>query len=155
MEQAPLGKGRGSTGSLYPTHGAPSCWRCLEQRQGVASCCKYGHEGHPRVGAPRGRGLYVSRLGMRMVLLTNVVAAARGMHGWLRRPRPEDNDYEESDAGASEQPLCKAAKVAQRGGVEREREKGESLEDSWGRPPPRNRSGRTRGWVSTRTPTKG
>ena len=106
-----LDKGRGSTGSPCPVHGAPSCRRCLEQWQGVADCCRYGHEGYPRVGAPYSRGQYVSRVGMRKVAQTDRVAPARGMHRWPRRPWPEDDD--ENGAGANEQPLHKAAKAIQ------------------------------------------
>ena len=60
-----LGKGSGSTGGFCPTQSVPSCQQCRETRQGMANCCRYGHEGHPQIGAPRGRGQYASRLGMR------------------------------------------------------------------------------------------
>ena len=67
------------------------------------------------MGAPCGRG---SRPGMRKVWQIDLAATARGMHGWLRRPWLEDNDDGEDGAGVSKQPLRKAAKVAQMGGVE-------------------------------------
>ena len=88
---------------------------------------------------PHGRGQYVSRLGMWKVTQTDLVAAAHGMHGWLRRPRPEDDGDEEDGAGVSEQPSRKAAKAAQRGGALRG-EKGLSLRCSQGRPHPHSRS---------------
>ena len=134
----------GSTDSMCPIHGAPACRRFVEQRQGVANCRRYGHEGHPRVGAPCGRGQYVSRPGMRKVSQTNLVATARGMHWWLRRVQPKDDNNEESDAGASEQPPRKAAKAVQRGDVEREWEKRPVPRGQPGRPP-RSRSSREGG----------
>ena len=47
-----LCKGHGSTGGLYPTHRAPSCERCRATGQGVTNCCRCGHTGHPKAGAP-------------------------------------------------------------------------------------------------------
>ena len=87
-----LGKGRGSTGGLCPTHGAPSCGRCRATGQGVANCCRYGHAGDPKAtGAPIGRGSYVTRPGMRRLPQAERVSAARGIHGWLWRPSESEN----------------------------------------------------------------
>ena len=49
----------------------------------MANCRRYGHMGHPWVGAPRSHGQYVSRPSMRKVAQTDLLTAARGMHGWL------------------------------------------------------------------------
>ena len=54
-----LGKGRGSPGGL--SYGAPSCRRCLETRQGVANCCRYGYDGHSTPGSPAGHRQVVAR----------------------------------------------------------------------------------------------
>ena len=87
-----LGKGRGSTGGLCPTHGVPSCERCRATGQGVANCCWYGRAGHPMAtGAPTGWGSYITRPGMRRLPQAERVSAARGMHGWLRRPSESEN----------------------------------------------------------------
>ena len=105
-------------------HRAPLCRRCLEQRQGVANCCTFGHKGHPLAGAPHGRGQYLSCPDMRKVSHTDLVAATQGIHGWLRRPRPEDDDNDDDDdngAGDSEQPPRKAAKAVPREVVDRDK----------------------------------
>ena len=66
-----------------------SCFRVTGQ--GVANCCKYAHTGHPRLRFGSGeRVQYISRPGLRRPAQNDWVAAARGMEGWLRHPRPAD-----------------------------------------------------------------
>ena len=55
--------------------------------------CEY-HEGHPRTGATRGRGRYVLRPCMRKTAQPALVAAARGMPGWLGHPRSEPEEIQ-------------------------------------------------------------
>ena len=71
-----------SSGGLYPLHGAPSCRRCLEMRQGLANCCQCGHEGHPQLhGAPLGCCQHVSRPELRK--------AVTGCHKLTESQQPE------------------------------------------------------------------
>ena len=66
------------------------------------------------MGAPMGRGQYVSSPGMTKIALPALVAAAWGMHRWLQCPRecPHDETEEATGLGARDWPPRKATKVA-------------------------------------------
>ena len=104
---AGLRKGKGSTGGLAILRPLPVAW------PGCHQLLLYAHMGHLRQGGgPSERGQCVSQPGLRRLAPSDMVAVARGMKRWLRRPQPEEGAETRQCSELREPPRKAAAELA-------------------------------------------